>query len=456
MGQETSSNIFRAYDIRGIYNKDLFPGTFEKIGRALGTLISEKGLEPKVTVGEDVRKPSKLLTYPLISGIAAMGVDVEYVGTTSFGQTLFSGLRLEGGVTAYITASHLPPEWGGVKLYYGDGVGFSVEDNLRIKELFFGKCLEGKDWEDVGNVRYSDFKVEYSTFFKENIELKRPVKVVVDSGNGSTCLSAPNAFKAAGFSVVGLFSEVDPTFPNRPSNPKAENLSQLIQTVKDTGADFGVAFDGDGDRSVIVDGKGVVLSAEETAIILGRSLLKGRDGAVTLMTVDCSMSLKEEMERLGSVVRTIPVGHTYLTLEAKRSNAVLGTESSGHIIIPEYFLFDDAMIVPMKMGEILSGEGTSLHDMVEGLPKYETVRDKVHCPDELKFEVMDRLSRDIRSEYPDANIMDGIRVDLDKSWFLIRASNTTPTIRITAEGKQKEKAEQIVREHAQRIKEMVG
>ncbi len=449
--KQIPAHIFRAYDIRGIFNDDLYPETMLKIGLALGTYAGERG-EKSVVVGNDIRTTSPLLSNALISGLLSSGIDVTNVGTTSFGVCAFSGWMLEKDITAYITASHLPPEWNGVKLYTGEGIGFSAEENEKIRDI----VLEGKgkevSWSEVGNYQMVDLRDEYIEYITERFGFESAKKeIVLDCGNGSMGLVALDVMKQVKLKTEALFSNPDPSFPNRPSEPTDASLGALKAEVTRKRADFGVAFDGDGDRVAIVDDSGRMLSADQCGVIIAKALLEARTGTV-LANVECSMLVERELERLGGKIDRIPVGHTFLTMEAKKRNAVLGIESSGHYVIPSFFPFDDAMVIPLKIAEILVKTGKKLSELVDELPKYPKVRKNLQCDDDAKFEVMRVLADRLASEYgaDRINTMDGIRIDLKEEeegegWVLIRASNTSPLIRVTVEGATEEIKDKLMK-----------
>lgn len=440
--KEIPTHIFRAYDIRGIFNDDLYPETILKIGRVLGTYARDRG-EKTALVGNDIRTSSPLLAHALISGLLASGVNVTNVGTTSFGICAFSGWRLKKDIIAYVTASHLPPEWNGVKLYTGEGIGFSAEENEEIRD----RVLEGEEtavsWTDVGTYQEADLREKYIEYIAERFGFERDGfkgKIMLDCGNGSMGLVALDIMNRLDLKTDALFLNPDPSFPNRPSEPKEESLGVLKADVKRKQADFGVAFDGDGDRVALVDDRGRMLSAEQCGVIIARDLLEERKGTV-LANVECSMLVERELEKFGGKIERIPVGHTFLTGEAKKRDAVLGIESSGHYVIPSFFPFDDAMVIPLKIAEIVVKTGKRLSELVDELPVFPKEQKNLHCDDEVKFEVMRVLADRLAAEYgaDKINTMDGLRIDLkEEGWALIRASNTSPYIRVTVEGATEE------------------
>jgi len=462
VGEIVPAHIFRAYDIRGIYNEDLSPATMQRIGFALGVYARERN-EWSVVVGNDIRATSIMFANALISGLLYAGVDVTDVGTTSFGVCAFSGWLLKKDIVAYVTASHLPPEWNGLKLYTGEGVGFQAEANEKIRAIAMAtsKGYDGVPWSEIGHYHRLDMREEYIEYIARRFnrpELFEGRRIAVDCGNGSMGLVAPEVMRRVHLSAHVLFPEPDPAFPNRPSEPSESTLGALKSEIERAGVDFGVAFDGDGDRVVIVDDHGRVLSADQCGTILGKALLKEQKRPVSVLAnVECSMLIERELGDLCSSIYRVPVGHTFLTREAKRTNAALGIESSGHYVIPSFFPFDDAMVVPLIIAEILAGTGRRLSELVDELPSFPKERRNLECADSVKFKVIDSLAASLRAEYGDKNIntMDGIRIDLEDGWVLIRASNTSPMIRVTVEGSTEAVKQKLMDEFVRRTGEAI-
>ncbi|MCK4714501.1 MAG: hypothetical protein KAT35_02925, partial [Candidatus Aenigmarchaeota archaeon] len=320
-----------------------------------------------------------------------------------------------------------------MKFYTGEGVGFPEEANKRIGELVAGDDLKPAG---QGNIKCINLMVDYLNFMKKNFRIgegQKAPRVVLDCGNASACLSVPRPFKELGIETVELFCRPDPEFPNRDMDPQPENLTELCKKVVEEKADFGVAFDGDGDRAVIVDERGRVLTPDQTGIILGKGILAEKGPGTILANLECSMAFESILTPLGAKISRIPVGHTFLTLEAKNQNVLVGVESSGHVVIPEYYFFDDAIFIPLKIAEILSKSGKVLSELADEVPIYPKKRINFDCPDQKKFQVIKSLQKRLPGEYQDVNTLDGVRVQLDNGWVLIRASNTSPLIRITGE-----------------------
>ncbi|MHA1865117.1 MAG: hypothetical protein ACTSWZ_01300 [Candidatus Heimdallarchaeaceae archaeon] len=436
-------HIFRAYDIRGLFNKDLTSGVMYKIGLAAGTYTKKILKKQDITVGNDIRYSSIPLAFAFISGVLSSGVDVVYVGTTAFGQTLFKGWEKKKGPIAFITASHLPPEWNGIKFYYSDGVGFPEGELKKIRNFCLNNNVELANWDQIGKLSQEDAKENYLEFFKKKFKFENKLKVAVDCGGASTTLSAPEIFQSIGIEFVPVFCKTDPSFSARPSDPKPKNLVELKKTVIEQNCNFGVAFDGDGDRAVIVDNKGNVLSADQTGIIIAKYGLKEKRGTI-IANVECSKAVDEQLTPLGYKIKRIPVGHTFLTLEAKKENSPLGIESSGHLILPEYFLFDDALVIPLKVAEILTKSDRSLNKLVEEIPIYPIQKEEVECEDKIKFEIVKLLADEVKNDFSNVSTLDGVRIELKNGWVLIRPSNTSPLIRLTAEADTEDILNEII------------
>lgn len=449
-------NIFRAYDIRGLYGQTIDKTIMMEIGRGAADLFKEKGIS-SVFIGFDVRTTSGLLASALVSAFSSYGMAVGYSGRPlPFGGCMFTGWREEYKAMAFVTASHLPPEWNGVKFYYGDGVGFTEEDLIEIRK----RTIEGHNrtqeanWDTVGPISRLDRLKAYSTFLKERLSLERPLKIVVDCGNGSMCLTAPEIFKELNYEVVKVFCDVDPTFPNRASEPNEESLGELSQEVIAEKAAFGVGFDGDGDRAVIVDNMGKVLLADHVGTFLAKELIRNRKNAEVLVNVECSSAVEKTLKGLANIVR-IKVGHTFLTLEAKkRPNVIIGIESSGHMVFPEYFLFDDAILLPLVLGRVLEMDDRTLAERIAEIPTLPKRRTVFACSDEAKFQIVEEIGKSLSQNFQ-VTTVDGVGVTFDDGWVLIRPSNTSPKIRIVVEAETEERCSELFEKFGQITEESI-
>lgn len=429
--------IFRAYDIRGIYKKNLDEDLMFKIGYVLGKK------KKNFLVGNDIRKSGKSLAEALIAGLIKAGSEVVYTGTTSFGQTMFAGLHLKVYKTLYITASHLPPEWNGLKVYYGDGVAVPEREIRKTRD----EVIRSKIKYQKSNIKIKriDIKKKYKDYLLRKFPKIRnnKLKIVVDCGNGTMCLSALDIFRRFGFKVSELYCNPDPNFPGRGGEPKPNNLNALQDRVKKERADFGVAFDGDGDRAVIIDDKGRYLSGNQIGIIIAKNLLRRRKKGNIIASIACSMACERELSPFKAKIIRVPVGHTFLTILAKKYQAIFGVEESGHTVLTDCFYFDDALPVPLKIAEIILEEKKKLSELVDQLKIYPFEEINLDCPDDKKFEILKKIKKDFLKKYKKVITIDGVKVIFPEGWILIRVSNTSPIIRLYVEAENKKKFQEL-------------
>jgi phosphomannomutase len=295
---------------------------------------------------------------------------------------------------------------------------------------------------------------EYANFVAERIKPER-IRVVVDFGNGAACLLVPNILKKIGVEATYLFDWPDPTFSNRDPEPKPEALTALCEKVVTEKADLGIAFDGDGDRAIFVDDAGKVVMTEQSAIILLRDIMKTQRGPV-VANVECSDIIEDEVKKYGENVFRIPVGHTFLVQETKKHHAVLGVEKSGHICVPKFFWFDDAIINSIYMTEIVSRMGQKLSNAVKELPTRLFKRLEITCSDEAKFLVINKIKEKAIETYENINTIDGVKVIFPDSWALVRASNTSPMLRLSLEARDQGRLDELEKEMMKLINSVNG
>jgi len=429
--------VFRLYDIRGIYGSELTPDVMARIGLAIAHYHGGR-----YAVGMDVRASSPLLSHALISGLLAGGVDVVDVGEVPIGAMMYASLhkKLSG---AYVTASHLPPEWNGVKLFRAGGDPMVGEDIARICELFYSDLKCGRP----GRYARVDLLPEYEDFLLSRASATG-LRIVVDCGNGAAALVVPRLLREAGHDVYALNADVDPRFPGRGSEPTPDSLRELCEEVIRRGAHFGVAFDGDGDRTVFVDDGGRVLTAEQAAIVM----LEGMGYGEVVANVECSMILEELVEARGHRVYRVPVGRTFMVREVSRRGAVLGVESSGHYVVWRNLNMDDGLLTLLYFIEAASKLGR-ISEVVP--PAYPIVKLRVEVPDEIKFEVVKELAEELASRHR-VETLDGVKVYLEDGWVLVRPSNTEPVVRITCEARSPGEARRLAGEYADRVKKLAA
>jgi len=435
-------SIFRAYDIRGIYGKDLTEEIASRIGEAAGTYCSGT-----FTIGRDFREHGAQLEESFVQGLIKTGSNANLIGTCPASLCVFANLKMKNDVAAYITASHLPAEWNGMKFFHQDGVGFFESENKKLGEISSSRNFR----RGTGSVKkLSGMDEEYANFVAERIKPER-IKVAVDFGNGAACRLVPKILKKIGVEATFLFDWPDPTFSNRNPEPKPESLTVLSKKVVKERADLGIAFDGDGDRAMFADDTGKVMMTEQAAILFIRDIMKTQRGPV-VANVECSDIIEEEVKKYGERVFRIPVGHTFLVQETKKHNAVFGVEESGHVCVPKFYWFDDAIINSIYMTELVSKMGHKLSEAVKELPTRLFERIEIDCSDQTKFKVINKIKQKAIETYQNTSTIDGVKIIFPDSWALIRASNTSPMLRLSIEARDQKRLDELKKEMTKLIK----
>ncbi|MEM5800001.1 MAG: hypothetical protein QXD54_00230 [Candidatus Aenigmatarchaeota archaeon] len=434
--------IFRAYDIRGIYGKDLTEETAFKIGKALGTFL--KGKE-SVAIGYDTRASSPALFEKFSSGLVSTGCKVISLGMVPNPVAYFYCWKNKT-FGCMITSSHSPKEWNGFKMIKPDGTSF-LEEIKEIERIFDSKnFLEGK-----GSVlKYGNAIEDYKNFlFKRIGKLKG--KIVVEFFGGAGTL-ANSLFKDFGLEVIGLHENPDKDFygVERPE-PKGENLKLLIQRVKEEKPLFGVAFDGDADRSIFVDDKGRELNGSIVSAIFVKNFLKKKKGKV-ILTADCASKLKKIVEKMKGKLIWWRVGHGFIERKCVEEKAIFAGEQSSHFYFNEFYPFSDGILATLLMVKVLNESKKKLSYFVDKIKLNPTEKIYINADDdEKKIKVIEK----IKSEFPNAlNLMDGVKIDLSEDeWVLIRASQTMPEINLCVEAKNEKRLKKLVKKYSDFIKE---
>lgn len=447
-------HIFRAYDIRGVFEKDITPETAIQIGKGFGTYIGGEG--KKIVVGRDVRLSGQVLEEALTRGLVSTGCGVLEVGVVPTPVLSFSVVRYDGDGGVMITASHNPPEWNGFKLFKRGGVtcaqGTGMED---VKEIVFsGKFKTSQKGEAE---KYDGALADYADFVEDRVEIGKPLKVAMDAGNGTCGLIAPELFRRFDCEVVPINLEPNGRFPAHLPEPKEETLTDLMVRIPDEGADFGVGYDGDGDRSVFVDDRGRMVPGDVTLTVFSNYYLEKNKNAKIIFDVSCSSSVEEAIKMRGGIPVVSRVGRAFIVDRMKSEGAVFGGEKSSHFYFSEIYGFDDGVFSSLKMAEILSKRGERLSKIVDAIPRYpSTPTLNFDCPDEKKFRVVEALKREFKKSGHKTVDIDGVKVILPDGVFLIRPSNTMPQVKITAEAKTEKKLREIVEFAQKRLMETIG
>ena len=428
---QLSASIFKAYDIRGIVPSTINEAMAEALGRAFGTVARREG-ETAVAVGRDGRLSGAALSAALMRGLAAVGMEVIDVGMVTTPMLYFAANTLcTSGIQ--VTGSHNPKDYNGFKMVmagraiYGD----EIQALRHIMESETAVAQPG------GTVRSVDVLPAYQARIVSDIKLARPLKIVVDSGNGIAGATAPDILRAIGCEVIELFSEVDGNFPNHHPDPsKPENLRDLIAALKDSDAELGLAFDGDGDRLGIVTKDGNNIYPDRQMMLFARDVLSRVPGGTILFDVKCSQRLAPAIEAAGGKALMFKTGHSLIKAKMKEVNSPLGGEMSGHIFFKErWFGFDDGTYAGCRLLEILS-QSPDANAVLDALPtSFSTPELNVKCAEGEPHVLVAQLVAQAQFAAPAVvcNI-DGLRVDWPDGFGLIRASNTTPVLVLRFEG----------------------
>jgi phosphomannomutase/phosphoglucomutase len=417
--------IFREYDIRGIADRDLPSEGVRLLGQALGTYMQRKAGR-KMNLGRDVRLSGPRLHDALLEGLLASGCDVTDVGVVPTPLLYYSVYNLKADGAVMITGSHNPADYNGFKSVCGGAAifGQTIQDLLKLIQS--GDLMTGQ-----GSVKTADVITPYVDEIAKQFNWQRRIKVVVDAGNGAGGPAMHRLLERLNCDTVELFFEPDGRFPSHHPDPTVEeNLEQLKEAVKEHGADLGIAFDGDADRVGAVDENGQVIWGDYLLLIFAREILSRKPGSTFIGEVKCSQLLYDEIERLGGKAIMYRTGHSLIKAKMKEEHAELAGEMSGHLFFQDRFYgFDDALYSACRLMEIVSNSGKALSAQLEGLPRtVSTPEIRVDCPDEAKFDVINRVVQHFKQSKYKVVDVDGVRVIFGKGWGLARASNTQPVI----------------------------
>mgnify|MGYP001083186281 CR=1 FL=1 len=438
--------IFKRYDIRGKVGDAITEDVAEQIGRAFGSYLRREGVQGAV-VGHDNRLSSRALADAAIRGLAAAGVDVTDIGMVATPVVYWSAVEAGNIGGMMITGSHLKPEMNGFKLSIGMSNLYGDQIQALRQMIDAGELLVG-----AGDVRVDDTVNErYLAMAESKLHHARPLKIVVDAGNGMGGIYGPPLLEAFGHTVIRLYCEPDGTYPHHQPDPQnADNLRDLAARVVSEGADLGLAFDGDADRVGVVDDQGHPVSADRVLVLLARDTLKRHPGATVVADVLSTQVLFDEVAKAGGRPLIWISGHSLIKAKMAEEKALLGGEMSGHIFMGDgYYGFDDGVFVAGRIVQILAGQDQPLSAIMQTVPTlYSTPEYRPHCPDEKKEPVIRAVHEALKARYP-INDVDGIRITFERGWGLLRQSNTEPVLSLRFEGETEADAlayKHIVRE----------
>ncbi|WP_210398233.1 phosphomannomutase/phosphoglucomutase [Motiliproteus sediminis] len=441
------TSIFRAYDIRGVVGDTLTVAVVYHIGLAIGTEAQQQG-EDTIVVGADGRLSGPEMTAALTQGLRDTGIDVLDIGMVPTPVLYYGTHVLDSTSGVMVTGSHNPADYNGFKIVIKGKTLANEDIQALLHRIQQQDYLSGH-----GNRTKVSVSSDYRERIVSDVTLARPLKVVVDCGNGVAGKLAPKLIKELGCEVTELFCDVDGTFPNHHPDPgKPANLQDLISTVKETGADIGLAFDGDGDRVGVVTPTGHIIYPDRLLMLFALDVIKRNPGARIIYDVKCTRLLKPLLEEAGGEPEMWKTGHSLIKARMKETGALLAGEMSGHIFFKErWYGFDDGLYSAVRLLEILATESRDADAIFAAFPEdISTPEINIEVTDAGKFEIISQLQQ---GDYPggNASTIDGIRVDYPDGWGLVRASNTTPMLVLRFEAQTAEALERIRSQFQQRL-----
>ncbi len=446
--------LFGSSGIRGLANVDITTTLAQRVGAALAT-IHDGGC---TVVGRDTRLTGPMLEAALLSGLAAGGADVISLGLAPSPVTAWMVPETGSDAGVEITASHNPPRYNGLKVFNGDGVSLTLEEQLNLEKVLEEEAYRLAPWSHVGAVEEVDAIEHYVDALAEALDVMWGGKVACDLFSGATCVTAPTAFMELGVQAEFINAVPDGRFPAGDPEPNAETLQRLNGYMRARGASIGFGFDGDGDRMMPVGAGGVADPDRVLAAIAGYAVERS-GGGVAVTHVGASMCVDDAVEEAGGTVVRTPVGDAHVTEAVARHGAVFGGEPVGAWVFPDVHMCPDGVLSALKLLEALGEKDATLEEFMEPVPSYPIGRAKLECPDHLKEKVMEAVTEgymDCINDVQEVSTVDGLRLELETGWALIRASGTEPLIRVTVEGRTREDVEALMEKSKSLVKKVLG
>lgn len=428
--KKLNPKIFREYDIRGYVGIDLNEEFAHLLGRAYGELVAEHSLN-NIAIGWDCRNSSEPYARALAEGVASQGINVTLTGMGPTPQLYYAVFSKNLGGGIQVTGSHNPSDMNGFKICLGKDTisGPAIQDlRSRMERLL----EENTKAQQAGTTTEEPIQSDYCAYLTNNSKPtmgSRKLKIVVDAGNGVGGMVGPQILRDLGAEVIELYCEPDGNFPNHHPDPTVmENLTALISKVKSERADFGIGWDGDADRIGVVDEEGKVVFGDMLLLIYATAIMQKENRATVIGDVKCSSILFEQLDNIGANPIMWKTGHSLIKKKLKEENADLAGEMSGHIFFKNrYFGYDDAIYASCRLAEIVSNHKGPFSELLRSVPKtYSTPEIRLDCPEEIKFSVASKA----QTAFPEykTNTIDGVRIEFEKGWGLVRASNTQPAL----------------------------
>ena len=445
--------LFGSNGVRGVVNQDLTLELASGIVAAAGHVLGRE-----MAVGRDGRTSSPMIRDAVVAALLSVGCDVHDMGVlpTPALQYLIRHLGLDGGIM--VTASHNPPEFNGVKVQAGDGAEVSKETEERIEELYYRGEPKPVPWDQVGLVTEHDGMESYIDAVLSQVDAdairEKGYKVALDTGNGVAALTAPQVASRLGCSVYTVNTEIDGSFPGRGSEPTPENLVALKAVMKTTGAHMGVGFDGDGDRSIVIDENGVAVWGDKTLSLVADWYMETHPNATVVTSVSTSAGLEKAVEAHGGRVHWEKVGSVLISRAMIELGAPIGGEENGGIMYGPHLPARDGTMAMALLLHVMAERGKPLSELIAKQPIGAKGKDRIPCPNEVKEELLRRLPE--VADAPEVNTMDGVKLSWpDGHWVMVRPSGTEPIARIYAEAETKERVTALIEDYKEKAGELI-
>jgi phosphomannomutase/phosphoglucomutase len=432
--------LFGTFGVRRTANDVLTPEFASRLAASYGSIV-----QGTVAIGGDTRTSTPMLKHAITAGLLSSGCDVVDLGILPTPAIQYAVRNYyDGGII--VTASHNPPKFNGLKFVDEFGIGTPDDMEIAVEEMYFDSEPKRVSWDKIGKVYHNETIIdEYikETLKRVDVEAirSRKLKVVVDCGSGAGSYTAPYLLKALGCEVTTLNCQADGFFPGRDPEPIEPNLQDLIATVKDLGADIGLAHDGDADRTICIDEKGNFVLGDKTFALVEKQMLKENNGGIIVTTVATSQAIYDVAEEFGGEVIATAVGDLLVARKLKDTDGLFGGEENGGLIFPDFVYGRDAAMTVAKLLEILAKEDRPFSELVAELPVYYQEKLKIECPDDEKEEVMSKIAEEIKTTTDfELDTTDGVKILKDDGWVIIRPSGTEPIFRCFAESDSMDKA----------------
>lgn len=449
------TRLFGTNGVRGIVNEEMTVELASSLSQAIGTFFGRG----TVAIGGDTRTSTDMLKGASISGLLSAGCDVVDLGVlpTPTLQYAVNHGEYVGGVI--ITASHNPPEFNGIKCVDAQGMELPKKSEEEIEEIYFGRKSVSAEWDRLGT--YSRRPDAIDAYLKGILEKadgkavkKAKLKVVVDCGNGTTCFVSPLLLRKLGCRVITINGQPDGTFPGHDSEPTRGNLRDLMDVVKDSGADLGLAHDGDGDRTIFVDEKGRFVDGDKSLALVSKRIVLERGGGLVVTPVSSSSCVEEAVVNSGGRVIYTKVGSPIVARVMLERGAIFGGEENGGLIFPEHQYCRDGSMTAAKVVEILAKTGRKMSELTDEIPQYFLYKSKTGCPNERKREVLSQFVERYQGRKTD--LTDGVKVYFENGWVLCRPSGTEPIFRVFAESKDRGEAQELAEKALSVLRELIA